>query len=245
LDIKLNLEIFNLGELMNKQGAKNQEEQYFSEVIKRIKKIIPQGKFKRRNPYRVLISTILSQRSKDENTAIAAEQLFNVYKTPEELAVGNLNKIEKLIVPAGLYRAKAKNIRNVANILVEKYDSKVPRDIDEMVKLPGVGRKTANCVLVYGFNEPAIPVDTHVHRISNRLGWVDTKTPEQTETELTQVLPKKYWIEINELLVRFGQEVCRPVAPHCTLCPLNDICPVGLANIKNIKNTKKHKKIGS
>ena len=100
-----------------------------------------------------------------------------------------------------------------------------------MIKLPGVGRKTANCVLVYGFNEPAIPVDTHVHRISNRLGWVDTKIPEQTELALAKVLPKKYWIDINELLVRFGQEVCRPIGPHCKECTLNDICPTGISNL--------------
>ncbi len=206
--------------------------QNFTEVIKRIKEIIPPGKFKHRDPYNVLISTILSQRSKDENTAVASEQLFKVYDTPERLANGDLGKIEKLIKPAGLYKAKAMNIRNVARILIDNYDSKVPETIDEMVKLPGVGRKTANCVLVYGFNEPAIPVDTHVHRISNRLGWVETKTPEQTEAALAQILPRKYWIEINELLVRFGQEVCRPVGPRCTKCTLNDICPIGITTLQ-------------
>jgi endonuclease-3 len=206
--------------------------QNIEEIIKRIKRIIPPGKFKHRNPYNVLISTILSQRSKDEKTAIASEQLFNVYDTPEALASATLPKIEELIKPAGLYSAKAKNIRMVAQILIEKYGSKVPNDVDEMIKLPGVGRKTANCVMVYGFNEPAIPVDTHVHRISNRLGWVSTKMPEQTETALEKTLPKKYWIEINELLVRFGQEVCRPIGPHCRECPLNDLCPTGIENLK-------------
>lgn len=209
----------------------NQREEYISEVIARIKKIIPPGKFKHRDPYNVLISTILSQRSKDENTAIASGQLFEVYDTPEALVKGELDKIEELIKPAGLYQAKAKNIREVARILIEDYNSKVPNSVEEMIKLPGVGRKTANCVMVYGFNEPAIPVDTHVHRISNRLGWVNTKQPEQTEVELAKFLPKKYWIEINELLVRFGQEVCRPIGPHCTDCPLNDICPTGMENL--------------
>jgi endonuclease-3 len=208
------------------------DEQYVKEVIKRIKRIIRPGKFRHRDPYNVLISTILSQRSKDENTAVASEQLFKVYGTPEELAKAKLGKIEALIKPAGLYQAKAKNIRDVARILIDEYDSKVPPNVDEMVKLPGVGRKTANCVMVYGFNEPAIPVDTHVHRISNRLGWVATKTPEQTEHSLAEFLPKRYWIEINELLVRFGQTMCRPVAPHCKECPLNDICPTGLGNLK-------------
>jgi len=209
----------------------NERDEYIEEVIKRIKKVIPPGKFKHRDPYHVLISTILSQRSKDEKTAIASKQLFDVYDTPEALATGDLKKIQKLIAPAGLYEAKAKNIRKVAKILVEEYNSKVPRDLDEMVNLPGVGRKTANCVLVYGFNEPAIPVDTHVHRISNRLGWVKTKMPEQTETELAKFLPRKYWIDINELLVRFGQEVCRPVGPRCPACTLNDICPTGIERL--------------
>jgi endonuclease-3 len=219
------------GTTINKN--KDDIEHYIIEVITRIQEVIRPGKFKRRNPYNVLISTILSQRSKDENTAIASRQLFNVYSTPEELATGDLGKIEKLIKPAGLYQAKAKNIQNVAKILIDNYDSKVPKDIDEMVKLPGVGRKTANCVLVYGFNEAAIPVDTHVHRISNRLGWVDTKTPEQTEIELAKFLPKKYWIDINELLVRYGQEICRPVGPKCTICGLNDICPTGIDRLNN------------
>lgn len=213
----------------------NQQEEYFAEVIRRIKKIIKPGKFRHRDPYNVLISTILSQRSKDENTAIASGQLFKVYDTPKALATGDPNKIEELIKPAGLYKAKTKNIQNVARILIDNYDSKVPKDVDEMVKLPGVGRKTANCVMVYGFNEPAIPVDTHVHRISNRLGWVNTKMPEQTETALAQFLPKRYWIEINELLVRYGQEICRPVAPKCGECTLNDICPTGLENMKQMK----------
>jgi endonuclease-3 len=209
----------------------NQGERYITKVIDRIKKIISPGKFKHRDPYNVLISTILSQRSKDENTAIASQQLFKVYSTPESLASAELPKIEELIKPAGLYQAKAKNIRNVARILINDYKSKVPKDVDLMIKLPGVGRKTANCVMVYGFNEPAIPVDTHVHRISNRLGWVNTKQPEQTETELAKSLPRKYWIEINELLVRFGQEVCRPIGPHCTTCTLNDICPTGIGKL--------------
>jgi endonuclease-3 len=220
---------------MLKQEHDKKREEYIDEVIKRIKTIIKPGKFRRRDPYKVLIRTILSQRSKDENTDAAAEQLFEVYGTPEELASGNRKKIEKLIKPAGLYTAKAKNIQNVARILIDEYNSKVPKDLDEMVKLPGVGRKTANCVLVYGFNEPAIPVDTHVHRISNRLGWVQTKMPEQTEEELSKFLPKKYWIDINELLVRYGQEVCRPIGPKCQICPLNNICPTGVERINELR----------
>ena len=210
------------------------KDQYITEVIMRIKRVISPGKFKHREPYQVLISTILSQRSKDENTAVAAKQLFDVYATPEALAAGDLARIQELIKPAGLYKAKSKNIQNVARILIRDHGAKVPKDINQMVKLPGVGRKTANCVLVYGFNEPAIPVDTHVHRISNRLGWVTTKTPDQTEIALTDFLPKKYWIDINELLVRYGQEICRPLAPRCNLCTLNDICPTGIENRRDI-----------
>ena len=194
--------------------------------------MIQPGKFRNRDPYQVLIRTILSQRSKDENTDLASERLFKVYPTPKSLAQGDLTEIEELIKPAGLYTAKAKNIREVARILIEQYRSQVPMELTEMIKLPGVGRKTANCVLVYGFQIPAIPVDTHVHRISNRLGWVDTKMPEQTEVALAKFLPKKYWIDINELLVRFGQEVCRPIGPKCKICPLNDICPTGIKNLK-------------
>ena len=218
-----------------KHEQDKKREEYIDEVIKRIKTIIQPGKFRRRDPYKVLIRTILSQRSKDENTDTAAEQLFKVYDTPEALASGNRTKIEKLIKPAGLYRAKAKNVQNVAKTLIDKYNSEVPKDLDEMVTLPGVGRKTANCVLVYGFNEPAIPVDTHVHRISNRLGWVQTKTPEHTEVELSKFLPKKYWIDINELMVRYGQEVCRPIGPKCQICPLNDICPTGVERLAEMK----------
>ncbi len=211
-----------------------EKDKYVIEVIKRIKKHIKPGKFKHRDPYQVLIRTILSQRSKDENTDIASQRLFKVYKTPEELAKGDMKKIQELIKPAGLYEAKAKNIREVARILIKEHNSKVPKELEKMVQLPGVGRKTANCVLVYGFNEPAIPVDTHVHRISNRLGWVNTKTPEQTEAELAKFLPKKYWIEINELLVRFGQEICRPIGPHCDQCTLNDICPSGIERLGQV-----------
>jgi endonuclease-3 len=215
------------------QNGISDKDNYVSEVIRRLKEIIPPGKFKHRDPYHVLIRTILSQRSKDENTDIAANNLFEVYESPEALSNGDLIKIQQLIKPAGLYEAKSRNIKAVANIILDKYSSEVPRTVDEMIKLPGVGRKTANCVMVYGFNEPAIPVDTHVHRISNRLGWVRTKTPEQTEAALTEFLPKKYWIEINELLVRFGQQICRPIGPKCPKCPLKDICPIGLERIKN------------
>lgn len=177
-----------------------------------------------RDPFRILIGTILSQRTRDENTHAATEALFSRYKSPRELAEGNIKIIEKLIRPAGFYHVKAKKIIEVARIIHEDYNGKVPKDMDRLLKLPSVGRKTANCVLVYGFNIPAIPVDTHVHRISNRLGLVSTKTPEQTEIELMEKLNKEFWIDINNLMVRFGQDICRPVGPRCRECDLKKQC---------------------
>ena len=177
------------------------------------------------DPFRVLIATILSQRTKDENTHKVVERLFSVYGTPEKLARAPLGKVEKLVHSSGFYRVKARNIIKVAGIVWKDYKGKVPDTIDELLALPSVGRKTANCVLVYAFNKLAIPVDTHVHRISNRLGLVRTQNPEETEAGLVEILPKKYWLEINDYLVQFGKTICRPIGPKCPGCPLNDICP--------------------
>lgn len=178
-----------------------------------------------RDPFVVLISTILSQRTRDENTIKATNKLFSVYKTPEEIAKAPLEKLEEIIKEVGFYKVKAKRIKEVSRIIAEKYNNKVPDNIEELLKLPGVGRKTANCVLVYGYNKHAIPVDTHVHRISNRLGLVKTKSPEETEKELIKIIPKKYWRELNSLFVKFGQTICKPANPRCNECPLADICP--------------------
>lgn len=178
----------------------------------------------KRDPFRVLVATILSHRTRDENTSRAVERLFSVYKDVREVAEGDEEKIQKLIKPAGFYRVKAKRLKEVARILLERHGGKVPDDFDELISLPSVGRKTANCVLVYGFGELAIPVDTHVHRISNRLGLVETKTPEETEMALMKKVDKKYWREINDLLVRFGQKVCKPVKPLCYICGLRRVC---------------------
>jgi endonuclease-3 len=198
-------------------------------IFKRLNKFYKNHKFGNRSPFKTLISTILSQRTKDENTAVASERLYKYFDTPEKLANADPEQVEKLIRPAGFYRAKTKHILDVSRVLLEKYNGKVPNDFDKLMELPGVGRKTANCTLVYGFNIPAIPVDTHVHRISNRFGWVITKTPEQTEFELQKILPKKYWIDINEFLVRYGQDVCKPQQPRCGECVLADVCKkVGL-----------------
>ncbi|MFQ5969128.1 MAG: endonuclease III domain-containing protein [Nitrososphaerales archaeon] len=176
------------------------------------------------DPLRILIGTILSARTRDENSKVAVTNLFARYKTAEQLANHNTKEVEKLIKPAGFYRVKAKRIKEVAKILVEQYNSKVPDSIDELLKLPGVGRKTANCVLVYAFNKPAVPVDTHVHRIANRLALVDTKTPEQTEMELTSKVEQKYWTRINDTFVMFGQNICKPVGPLCRPCMLKRRC---------------------
>ncbi len=178
----------------------------------------------RGDPFVVLISTILSQRTRDENTVKASDRLFSTFKTPREIADAPEERLMDLIRASGFYRTKAKRIKEVSRIIVEEYSGRVPEDMKELLKLPGVGRKTANCVLVFGYGKPAIPVDTHVHRISNRLGLVSTRTPRQTEERLTEVVPREFWLEINQLFVRFGQELCRPVSPKCDECPINGEC---------------------
>jgi endonuclease-3 len=175
-------------------------------------------------PFKILISTILSQRTKDENTIKATGNLFSVYTTPDEIANAEIGKIQKLIKPSGFYKVKAKRIKEVSRIIAEKYGGRVPDDLDELLQLPGVGRKTANCVLVYGFGKNAIPVDTHVHRISNRLALVKTRTPEQTEEALRKTIPEKFWLDINELFVKFGQNICKPINPKCGECFLVEDC---------------------
>ncbi len=194
-------------------------------IISRLKERYPPGKFASRDPFRVLIATVLSQRTRDEVTERASERLFAKYATCSDLARADIGDIEELIRNVGFYRTKAPRIKEIARIIDNDLKGKVPDDIETLLLLPGVGRKTANCVLVYGFGMDAIAVDTHVHRISNRLGLIKTGTPEETETELRRVLPKRHWKDINELLVRFGQDICRPVGPKCSLCPLSDLCP--------------------
>ncbi len=177
------------------------------------------------DPYKILISTVLSLRTQDKTTHKAAERLFKVADTPEKMVKLTEKEIEKLIYPVGFYRTKAKNIKKISQILLDKYDGKVPDDLDELLKLPGVGRKTANLVITLGYGKLGICVDTHVHRISNRLGIVNTKTPFETEMELRRILPKKWWIEYNDMLVSLGQTICRPINPKCYRCPLNEYCP--------------------
>jgi endonuclease-3 len=176
------------------------------------------------DPFRVLISTILSHRTRDENTTRATENLFSVYRTPEELARADPGVVRKLIKPSGFYNMKTKNIMKAARQVAEEFGGRVPDNEEDLLKIHSVGRKTANCVLVYAFNKPAIPVDTHVHRISNRLGLVKTKKPEETEAALVRSVPKRYWLELNDLFVRFGQTTCKPVGPHCGTCTLAPSC---------------------
>ena len=175
-------------------------------------------------PFSILIGTILSARTKDENTTKVVKVLFSRYKDAKSLANAKIKDVEKIIKSIGFYHVKSKRIIEVAKIIDSKYKGKVPDDLEQLVELPGVGRKTANCVLVYAFEKPAIPVDIHVHRISNRLGLVETKTPEDTEQELMRKIPKKFWIEINDTFVMYGQNICKPISPMCDVCKIKKIC---------------------
>ncbi len=176
------------------------------------------------SPFKVLISCLLSLRTQDKTTAKASQKLFNLAQTP--LAIGKLSRqtIERAIYPVGFYHTKAKRIKEICALLLKQFRGKVPADLDTLLTFPGVGRKTANLVMTVGFHKPGICVDTHVHRICNRWGYVKTKTPEQTEWALRKKLPKPYWIPINDLLVTFGQNFCRPISPFCSQCKLKTFC---------------------
>lgn len=176
------------------------------------------------SPYLVLIACILSLRTNDKTTYPATLRMLELAKTPEEMAKVNEKDLEKAIYPVGFYANKAKQIIQLSKELVENYNGQVPCDIDELCKFNGVGRKTANLVVSRGFNKPAICVDVHVHRIFNRLGYVKTKNPEETEFALREKLPEKYWIDINTLIVTHGQNVCKPQKPDCDNCPINSYC---------------------
>ncbi len=176
------------------------------------------------DPFLVLISCILSLRTKDETTYPATLRMLKLGRTPEDFASMEEETLSQAIYPVGFYRNKARQIIELSKELVEKYDSKVPSDIDELVKFNGVGRKTANLTLAKGFQIPAICVDVHVHRISNRLGYVSTKTPDETEMELRKKLPKKYWLDINTILVTHGQNICKPQRPLCERCCIAKYC---------------------
>ncbi|HMQ50798.1 MAG TPA: endonuclease III [Anaerolineae bacterium] len=182
------------------------------------------------DPYQILIATILSLRTKDTLTAVVAPRLFALAKTPQAMLTHSPEEIAETIYPVGFYRNKAVSILAISQILLDDYAGQVPDDLEELLKLPGVGRKTANLVITAGYNKPGICVDIHVHRISNRWGYVRTKTPEQTEFALREKLPPEYWIEYNGLLVSMGQNLCTPSSPWCSRCPVARVCDrVGVA----------------
>lgn len=176
------------------------------------------------NPFKILIGTILSARTRDENTTRVVRKFFERFQTPQDVASADIDTIKRIIHSIGFYNVKAERIKRVSSILVERHAGKVPSEIDELLELPGVGRKTANCVLVYAFDKPAIPVDIHVHRISNRLGLVKTRTPEQTEMELARTVDENLWNKVNDTFVMYGQNICLPVKPRCGMCDLKTSC---------------------
>jgi len=176
------------------------------------------------NKFQLLVGTVLSARTKDANTEKAVKALFRLYKSPEDLAKAPISKIQKAIKPVGFYKTKAKYIKELSRILVQKYGGEVPGDRKKLLELPGVGPKVSAIVLAFGFHKPVIPVDTHVHRVSNRIGLVNTKSLEETERALMAVIPKSYWLELNELFVLFGQNVCLPRKPRCSECPISQYC---------------------
>ena len=175
-------------------------------------------------PFEILVSTLLSLRTKDEVTSLATTRLTEQAATPEDMLQLTEKQIQRLIYPVGFYKTKAKRLIEICQKLLEDYNGVVPDSLEELLKLPGVGRKTANLVLTEGFKKYAVCVDTHVHRISNRIGYVATTTPEETEWALRKKLPRRHWIKYNKLLVAFGQTICRPVSPWCSKCPVNDMC---------------------
>src|SRR3989344_7952375 len=181
-------------------------------------------KIKTKSHFNVLVATILSARTKDETTIKVCEKLFEMVKCPDDFEKLSAKEIENLIYPVGFYKTKAKHLKKLPGVLKKEFNGKIPSEIDDLLKLPGVGRKTANLVRAVGFNKPAVTVDVHVNRIMNRLGYVKTKNPYETEMELREKLPKKYWEKINYLLVAFGQNLCRPVSPYCSKCPIIEYC---------------------
>jgi len=200
-----------------------------NEIARKIIEAFPR-KHNEKDPFKVLVSTILSQRTRDENTDEASRRLFARYKDPMSIAKADPEELYELIRPAGMYRQKAERIIMVAKQLLERYQGKVPSELHKLLDLPGVGRKTANIVLNISFGIPALAVDTHVHRISNRLGWVKTSSPEDTERELMNILNEKLWGPINGSMVEFGRRLCKPRNPMCDECPVKTCCALYLSS---------------
>lgn len=200
----------------------------FRQVLASLGKVLPAVSLvavQKQDPFSVLISTVISLRTKDDVTLNASRRLLAEAPDPRTMLQLSEDRIADLIFPAGFYRRKAMQIRQISEILVSEYDGKVPSDAGLLMQLPGVGIKTANLTLNLGFGIDAICVDCHVHQISNRLGWIETKTPEESEKALQPVMPRRFWIPLNELLVSYGQEVCTSVSPKCSMCPENRSCP--------------------
>jgi endonuclease-3 len=189
----------------------------------------------RRIPFQVLIGTVLSQRTRDEKTDQAARALFRRYPTAERLAAAEVQEIAELIKPVNYYNIKAARVKQISTIIVEQYAGTIPNTPSKLVRLPGVGRKTAACTLVYGFRKPAIPVDTHVHRVSNRIGLICTQTSEKSEEELWKVVPEEYVLLYNEIMVKHGQSICKPISPLCHKCPIVQCCDHGCRDGKREK----------
>jgi endonuclease-3 len=180
---------------------------------------------KTKDPFLVLISCLLSLRTKDATTALASKNLFKLAKTPKQMLKLTKKQIEKAIYPVGFYPTKAKRIKQICKILINNYNNKVPDNIEELIKFPGIGRKCAGITMCYGFNKTvSIPIDSHCHQIANRIGWVKTKAPEKTEKELMKIIPKKYWHDLNNLLVAHGQNICVPISPFCSKCYIRRYC---------------------
>lgn len=204
--------------------------QNIDKIINGIKNAnLPQTEFVKmmeefKDPFKVLICCILSLRTNDKTTYPCSLRMLELGTTPKDFLTIDVETLAKAIYPVGFYKNKAQQILDISKELVEKFNSKVPDSIEELVKFKGVGRKTANLVMAKGYCEPAICVDVHVHRISNRIGWVKTQTPDETEMELRKLIPKKYWLDLNTILVTFGQNLCKPQRPMCTECPIREFC---------------------
>ncbi len=184
------------------------------------------------HPFQLLIATLLSSRSKDSTTIPIVKRLFKIYPQAKNLLAAKLTDLEKILYGVGFYHTKARHLKELSKIVLEKYNGTIPETFPELITLPGVGRKTANCILGYAFQQPAIAVDTHVHRISNRLGWIKTTTPEESELALQKVVPQELWTDVNRLLVDHGQRICLPINPQCRICPVNKYCQYGKKVLK-------------
>ena len=194
----------------------------FKNLSKAIKN--PKSDLKYKSKFTLLVSVVLSAQCTDVNVNNVTKNIYPKYNKPEHFVKLGQKKIEKLIKSIGLFRNKAKSVYLLSKLLIEKHNGKVPNNFEDLYDLPGVGRKTANCVLVYAYEKPAIPVDIHVHRISNRLGLVKTKNPEETEFELMKITPKRLWLDINETFVKYGQNICKPISPMCNVCKITNSC---------------------